>query len=82
MATTRLRIGSLVFGNDFRHREWFLAKAESSPFELFNPDHVTWLADELDNLRSALRWTSEQSHTLQFREGKWEAVCGRTASTA
>jgi len=40
-----------------RHRDWFLAKAESSPFELFDPDHVAWLATELDNLRVALRWS-------------------------
>ena len=36
-----------------RHRDWFLAKAESSPFELFDPDHVSWLANELDNLHLA-----------------------------
>jgi predicted ATPase/DNA-binding XRE family transcriptional regulator len=40
-----------------RHRDWFQAKAESSPFERFDPDHVTWLASELDNLRAALRWS-------------------------
>src|SRR5262249_30514214 len=46
-----------VFG---RHRDWFLAKAESSPFELFDPEHVGWLAAELDNLRQAIRWSIQQ----------------------
>src|SRR5207245_9656358 len=43
-----------------RHRDWFLAKAESSPFELYDPDHVAWLAEELDNLRAALRWSVQR----------------------
>jgi predicted ATPase len=40
-----------------RHRDWFLAQAERSPFDLMDPQHVAWLADELDNLRAALRWS-------------------------
>jgi non-specific serine/threonine protein kinase len=42
-----------------RHRDWFLAQAERSPLELSDPDHVAWLADELDNLRSAMQWSLE-----------------------
>jgi hypothetical protein len=40
-----------------RRRDWFLAQAEGSLFELQDPQHVDWLADELDNLRAALRWS-------------------------
>jgi predicted ATPase len=43
-----------------RHRDWFLAQAERIPFELFDPRHVEWLADELDNLRAALRWSIQR----------------------
>src|SRR5207245_11170099 len=43
-----------------RHRDWFLAKAESSPSELSDPDHVARLAEELDNLRAALRWSIQR----------------------
>jgi predicted ATPase/DNA-binding CsgD family transcriptional regulator len=42
-----------------RHRDWFLAHAENSLLELFDPPHVAWLADELDNLRAALRSSIE-----------------------
>jgi predicted ATPase/DNA-binding CsgD family transcriptional regulator len=44
-----------------RHRDWFLAQAESSQLELFDPRHVAWLADELDNLRAGLHWSIERS---------------------
>jgi DNA-binding CsgD family transcriptional regulator len=44
-----------------RHRDWFLAQAESSPLHLFDPQHVAWLAEELDNLRTALRWSIERT---------------------
>jgi non-specific serine/threonine protein kinase len=47
-----------------RHRDWFRVRADSSPFEQFDPDHVAWLASELDNLRAALRW-SIQSGTVE-----------------
>jgi hypothetical protein len=30
-----------------------------SPFWLFDPDHIAWLSQELDNLRAALRWSIE-----------------------
>jgi predicted ATPase len=43
-----------------RHRDWFLAKAESSPSELSDADHVAWLAEELDHLRAALRWSIQR----------------------
>jgi predicted ATPase/DNA-binding CsgD family transcriptional regulator len=43
-----------------RHRDWFLAEARRSPFELFDPLHVAWLAEELDNLRAALRWSIQR----------------------
>jgi non-specific serine/threonine protein kinase len=33
-----------------RHRDWFQARADSSPFEQFDPDHLAWLASEVDNL--------------------------------
>ena len=41
------------------HRNWFLARAENSELELSDPPHVAWLADELDNLRAALRSSIE-----------------------
>jgi len=44
-----------------RHRDWFLAQAERSPFDFFDPQHVVWLAEELDNLRAALRWSIQRS---------------------
>lgn len=43
-----------------RHRDWFLRQAERSQFELFDPQHLEWLAQELDNLRAALRWSIER----------------------
>jgi predicted ATPase/DNA-binding CsgD family transcriptional regulator len=43
-----------------RHLDWFLTQAESSPFELMDPDHIAWLAEEVDNLRSALRWSIQR----------------------
>ena len=43
-----------------RHRDWFLAQAERSPFDLFDPSHLAWLAEELDNLRVALRWSIQR----------------------
>jgi predicted ATPase/DNA-binding CsgD family transcriptional regulator len=44
-----------------RHRDWFLARAESSPLEMNDPQHVAWLAGELGNLRAALRWSIERT---------------------
>jgi len=56
-AAEKLEVSGESVAMRVRHRDWFLAKAESSPFELFDPDHVAWLAAELDNLRMALRWS-------------------------
>jgi non-specific serine/threonine protein kinase len=42
------------------HRDWFLAQAERSPFELMDPEHIVWLGDEIDNMRAALRWSIQQ----------------------
>jgi predicted ATPase len=39
-----------------RHLEWFLTQANSSPLTR-DPDHVAWLAEEVDNLRVGLRWS-------------------------
>lgn len=44
-----------------RHRDWFLAQAERSPFDFFDPQHVAWLAEELDNLRASLRWSIQRA---------------------
>jgi non-specific serine/threonine protein kinase len=42
-----------------RHRDWFLARAESSPVTR-DPDYVAWLAEEVDNLRAGLRWSIQR----------------------
>jgi hypothetical protein len=43
-----------------RHLDWFLAQAESSPFHLMDPDHIAWLAEEVDNVRAGLRWSIQR----------------------
>jgi predicted ATPase len=43
-----------------RHRDWFLAQAERSRWDIFDPDHVAWLGRELDNFRVALRWSIQR----------------------
>jgi predicted ATPase/DNA-binding CsgD family transcriptional regulator len=45
------------------HTEYFLALAEEAEPQLIGPQEVEWLErleEELDNLRAALSWTSEQ----------------------
>ncbi|HYW89766.1 MAG TPA: hypothetical protein VFB50_18475, partial [Chloroflexota bacterium] len=37
------------------HRDFYLALAEQRPPEMLAPDHIAYLARELDNLRAALR---------------------------
>jgi non-specific serine/threonine protein kinase len=39
------------------HLDWFLAQAEASPFELFDPQHIERLAVDVENLRQALHWS-------------------------
>ena len=59
-ATDRLADAGESVATRTRHFDWFLDQAEGSPFDLFDPQHVAWLADELDNLRAALRWSIQQ----------------------
>lgn len=40
-----------------RHRDHYLRLAERVPCERFDGQHLDWLAEEVDNIRSALRWS-------------------------
>ena len=39
-----------------------LNQAERSPFLQFDPQHIAWLSQEIDNLRTALRWSIDSEH--------------------
>jgi predicted ATPase len=61
-----------------RHRDWFLASAESANRAVHGPTEAVELArldPELDNLRAALEWsaidTTELDHALTVAGGMW-----------
>jgi predicted ATPase len=58
-----------------RHAAYFLDMAESAEAGLHGPAHDSWsrrLADDLDNLRAAIKWGIEHAQP----EGALRAVCG------
>jgi predicted ATPase/DNA-binding CsgD family transcriptional regulator len=55
----RLERAGEAFTMRERHRDWCLALVAGAPPEAFDPEQMARLEPEMDNLRSALRWTIE-----------------------